>query len=113
MRAELLPLLDAIAQRDVSAVLARQAHLLGEEAHLLDDLAAALDPTEARALAAAPTPLARRAVRRWLAAGSEHPPSSAAVERVLAVARGRWRATEVDDGRRVSRTGGRLRIEQS
>jgi tRNA(Ile)-lysidine synthase len=113
VRAELLPLLDAIAQRDVSAVIARQAQLLGEEARLLDDLAAALDPTDARALAAASTPLARRAVRRWLAAGREHPPSSAAVERVLDVARGRWRATEVDDGRRVSRTGGRLRIEQS
>ena len=110
VRSELLPLLDAIAQRDVAAVLARQAALLGEEADLLDDLAAALDPTDARALAAAPVPLARRAVRRWLAAGREHPPASATVERVLDVARGRWRATEVDDGRRVSRSMGRLRL---
>ncbi|HEX2041566.1 MAG TPA: tRNA lysidine(34) synthetase TilS [Acidimicrobiales bacterium] len=112
VRAELMPLLDAIAERDVAAVLARQARLLGEEARLLDELAAALDPTDARALAAAPAPLARRAVRRWLVTGRPHPPSSAAVERVLEVARGRARATEVDDGRRVSRRGGRLRIAQ-
>jgi tRNA(Ile)-lysidine synthase len=112
VRAELMPLLDAIAERDVAAVLARQARLLGEEARLLDELAAALDPTDARVLAVAPAPLARRAVRRWLAAGREHPPSSAAVERVLAVARGEAKATQVDDGRRVSRHGGRLRIER-
>jgi tRNA(Ile)-lysidine synthase len=113
VRAELLPLLDAIAGRDVAAVLARQAGLLRDEAALLDALAAAVDPTDARALAAAPAPLARRAVRRWLAAGREHPPPAAAVERVLAVARGEIRATEVDDGRRVSRHQGRLTLEGS
>ena len=112
VRAELLPLLDAIAQRDVAAVVARQARLLGEEAALLDDLAAAVDPTDARALAAAPLPLARRAVRRWLSGGQEHPPSSAAVERVLEVARGSGRATEVDGARRVARSGGRLRLTE-
>ena len=111
VRHELLPLLDAIAERDVVAVLARQAGLLREEADLLDALAAALDPTDAVALAAAPVPLARRALRRWLAAGCEHPPGSAAVERVLAVARGDVRAAEVGDGRSVARTGQRLRLE--
>ena len=113
VRAEVLPLLDAVAGRDVAAVLARQAGLLRDEAALLDTLAAAVDPTDPRALAAAPPPLARRAVRRWLAAGREHPPSAAAVERVLAVARGQTRATEVDDGRRVSRHQGRLALEAS
>jgi tRNA(Ile)-lysidine synthase len=111
VRHQLLPLLDAIAERDVVAVLARQAAFLRDEAALLDDLAAPIDATDAAALAAAPVALARRAVRRWLAAGSEHPPGSAAVERVLAVARGETRATEVDGGRRVARTGGRLRLE--
>ena len=53
---------------------------------MLDELAAALDPTDARALAAAPLPLARRAVRRWLTC--EHPPDLATVDRVLQVARG-------------------------
>jgi tRNA(Ile)-lysidine synthase len=111
VRHELLPLLDAIAERDVVAVLARQAPLLRDEAELLDGLAAALDPTDARALAAAPVALARRAVRRWLAAGCDHPPDGAAVERVLAVARGEARATDVGAGRRVARTGQRLRLE--
>jgi tRNA(Ile)-lysidine synthase TilS/MesJ len=40
-----------------------------------------------------------------------HPPEAAAVERVLAVARGEARATEVGNGRRVARTGQRLRLE--
>lgn len=111
VRHELLPLLDAIAERDVVAVLARQAPLLRDEAALLDGLAIAIDPTDARALAAAPFVLARRAVRRWLTTGCEHPPDAAAVERVLAVARGDMRATEVGGGRRVARTAQRLRLE--
>jgi len=109
VRHELLPLLDDVAQRDVAAVLARQADVLREEAALLDALAEAIDPTDARALAAAPVPLARRAVRSWLR--DAHPPAAAAVERVLAVARGEATSTEVGKGRRVARTGQRLRLE--
>ena len=66
VRAELLPLLDALADRDLVPVLARQAELLRDDDDLLDELAASLDPTDAQALAAAPLPLARRAVRGWL-----------------------------------------------
>jgi tRNA(Ile)-lysidine synthase len=109
VRHELLPLLDDLAQRDVAGVLARQADLLREEAALLDALAEVIDPTDARALAAAPAPLARRAVRSWLR--EEHPPPAAAVERVLAVARGEATSTEVGNGRRVARTGQRLRVD--
>jgi len=109
VRHELLPLLDDMAQRDVAALLARQADLLREEAALLDALAEAIDPTDARALAAAPAPLARRAVRAWLR--DEYPPGAAAVERVLAVARGEAVATDVGNGRRVARSGQRLRLE--
>lgn len=109
VRHELLPLLDQVAQRDVAALLARQADLLREEAALLDALAEAIDPTDARALAAAPVPLARRAVRAWLR--EEHPPPAATVERVLAVARGEAKATDVGGRRRVARTGQRLRVE--
>jgi tRNA(Ile)-lysidine synthase len=98
-----------MAQRDVAALLARQADLLREEAAVLDALAEAIDPTDARALAAAPAPLARRAVRAWLR--DEHPPPAAAVERVLAVARGEAVATDVGGGRRVARSGQRLRLE--
>jgi tRNA(Ile)-lysidine synthase len=106
IRHELLPLLDVIAERDVAPVLARQAGVLRAEAELLDALAAALDPTDAAALAAAPPPLARRAVRRWLA--DPYPPDAAAVERVLAVARGEAVACEVGGGRRIRRSGMRL-----
>src|SRR5690606_15164040 len=90
VRHELIPPLDGIAERDVVPVLARQADTAGEEAAFLDELAAGLDPTDAKALAAAPVVLARRAVRRWLrdagTGGPErHPPGAAGVERVLAV----------------------------
>jgi len=113
VRAEVLPLLDSVAERDVAAVLARQARLLRDEAELLDDLAAHLDPTDAAALAGAPVALARRAVRGWLTAGCDHPPPASAVDRVLDVAAGRCTGTEVGAGRRVRRTAGRLRLEGS
>ena len=109
VRHELLPLLDAIAERDVASVVARQAQLLRDDADLLDELAAALDPTDARLLAASPQPLARRAIRRWLT--TDHPPDAATVERVLAVARCEVRACEIPGGARVSRSGMRLRRE--
>jgi tRNA(Ile)-lysidine synthase len=108
VRHELVPLLDAIAERDVAAVVARQAHLLRDDADLLDALAVDLDPTDARALQQAPRPLARRAIRRWLDDG-RHPPDAATVERVLQVARCEVKATELPGGGRVERTGMRLR----
>lgn len=108
IRHEVIPALDDIAARDVSALIARQADLLRDDAELLDELALDLDPTDAHALRTAPVPLARRAVRRWLANG--HPPDAATVERVLAVARGEVVATETGDGRRVERHQQRLRL---
>lgn len=111
VRHELLPMLGEIAERDVAPVLARQADLLRADAALLDELAADLDPTDASALAAAPPPLARRAVRAWLRAGDErHPPDAATVERVLAVARKEALACEVGSGRSVRRSAGRLHV---
>jgi tRNA(Ile)-lysidine synthase len=106
MRHEVLPLLDAIADRDVAAVIARQCELLADDAALLDELAAVIDPTDCHALVAAPLPLARRAVRSWLR--NPHPPSAAEVERVLAVARGDVVACEIEGGRRISRSAQRL-----
>ena len=108
VRRELLPLLDDIAERDVVPVLGRQADLLRDDEDLLDELAAVIDVTDARALAAAPRPLARRAVRRWLAV--DHPPDAATVERVLAVAGGASRACDVGFGRRVERHAMRLHL---
>jgi tRNA(Ile)-lysidine synthase len=108
VRHELLPLCAAIAGRDIVPVLARQAGVLAEESSLLDALARTLDPTDARSLASAPGALGRRAARRWLRAGGPYPPDLAAVDRVLAVARGEARATEVAPATRVRRSGGRL-----
>lgn len=113
VRHELLPLLDDIAEREVTPLLARTASIVGVDRDALASLAVALDPTDARALAAAPVALARIAVRRWVQAATEatHPPSLASVDRVLAVARGEREATEVEGGWRVARTAQRLRVE--
>jgi tRNA(Ile)-lysidine synthase len=112
VRAQVLPLLDAVAGRDVAPLLARTAALLGDDAAVLAAGAAGLDPTDATALAAAPPALARRAVRAWLSrGGGAYPPDAATVERVLAVARGEARGTEVGARRQVRRTAGRLRVE--
>ncbi len=112
VRHELVPLASAVARRDVVPVIARQAALLRDDAALLDELASRLDPTDVAALADAPAPLARRALRGWLRSGPEaHPPSSAELERVLEVVRGGVRACELAGGRRVHRHGGRLRLD--
>jgi tRNA(Ile)-lysidine synthase len=110
VRHELVPLLDDIAQRDVVPVLARQAELLREAADELDRGAATLDPTDARELDGASPVLARQAVRTWLRGCSDerHPPDAAAVERVLSVAKGTIKATEVGGGWRVERHQQRL-----
>ena len=113
VRHRLLPLMAEISGRDPVPILCRQAELLGDDAGFLDAAAGAVDPTDARALAGAAVPLARRAVRRWLrdGDGERHPPSAADVERVLRVAAGVVLACEVTGGRRVRRRGGRLGIE--
>ena len=108
VRHELLPQLAEMAGRDLVPVLTRQADLAREDSDLLDTLAALIDPTDAKALAAAPLPLARRAVRRWLT--TAHPPDAASVERVLAVAAGSAGAAEVAGGRRVERHRQRLTL---
>jgi tRNA(Ile)-lysidine synthase len=108
IRSELLPMCSDIAGRDVVPVLARQARLLAGDADLLDSVAALLDPTDAAALAAAPPAQARRALRGWLVGDDSYPPSAAAVDRVLEVARLERKATEVPGGVRVARSRGRL-----
>jgi tRNA(Ile)-lysidine synthase len=116
IRHELLPLANDIAGRDVVPLLARTAALARADAELLTTVAAAVDPTDAQALTAAPTAAARRAVRTWLVASSApgappYPPSAAAVERVLAVARGDAQACEVAGIGRIARHQQRLVIE--
>jgi tRNA(Ile)-lysidine synthase len=113
IRHEVLPALSRGAERDVVALLARQADVLRAESEFLDDLAAravaANGTADTAALRALDPVLARRAVRLWL---GPPPPSLAEVERVLAVAAGACRATEVSGGRRVMRRRGRLHVER-
>ena len=109
VRHELLPALCELAGRDVVPVLARQARLMADDADLLAELAATLDPTDAKAVAKAPSPIGRRALRAWLR--DSHPPDLATIERVLSVAEGGALATDIGSGRSVRRSRGRLRIE--
>jgi tRNA(Ile)-lysidine synthase len=110
VRHEMLPLADSIADRDTVPLLVRAADLLRSDDALLDELARGIDPTDARALAAAPPSLARRAVRRWLTIDG-YPPDAAAVERVLGVAAGTASACEIAGVGRVRRSNQRLIID--
>ncbi|MEO6628981.1 MAG: tRNA lysidine(34) synthetase TilS [Aquihabitans sp.] len=116
VRHELLPLLADIGDRDPVPVLVRQADLFAEIDALLEMEAAAIDPTSAASLREAPPAVARVAVRTWLirsGVGNGYPVDSAAVERVLAVARGDVVATEVVGGWRVARSKGRIALAAS
>jgi tRNA(Ile)-lysidine synthase len=109
IRAEVLPLLDDIAHRDVAALIARTADVLRDDSALLDRLAAEIDPTDARAVAAAEPALANRALRTFIAEIG-YPPDLATIRRALDVAHGRRRACELGGGRRLERNAQRLRI---
>ena len=115
IRAEVLPLLAAIADRDPVPVLVRQADVFVSITDHLRDEAVRLDVEDATALATAPIAVARVAVREWLRrdAPDRHPPDASTVERVLAVARCEALATDVGGGRRVERTAMRLRLVTS
>ncbi len=106
LRREIVPMLERGARRDLVEVIARQAELMRDDDDLLESLSAGHDPADARALTALPPALARRVVRRWLAAPDL--PAAATVERVLAVARGDVRAAQIPGGDRVERVRGRL-----
>lgn len=115
VRHELIPLLDDIARRDVVPVIARQTAALREEADLLDVLSTELDPQDARAIAAAPDAIARRALREWLRNFLDdecHPPDKAAIDRVLQVAKGDAKACDVVAGIRVTRSAQRLSLNR-
>jgi tRNA(Ile)-lysidine synthase len=116
LRREVIPALEAGASRDLREVLARQAGVARVESEFLDGLAAELlagakegavleDALRVSVLAAAPTALARRALRLWLGVP---PPTATHVDAVLAVVSGERAAVEVPPGVRVTRAGGWL-----
>lgn len=113
VRHELLPLLADIGERDPVPILVRQADLFADVDEALHRAAAGLDPTSASDLAGAPVAVAGAAVRAWLqtaGVGDGYAVGADAVARVLDVAQGRCRATEVDGGWRVARSKGRLSV---
>ncbi len=109
IRHEVLPLLNDIAERDVVPILSRSADVLRQDANFLNDLAQTIDPTDANALCSADPAIATRALRQWLTRDG-YPPSTAAIQRVLGVARGDAIACEIDGGLRIARSERRLRI---
>jgi len=115
IRHEVVPLLDDVAGRDMVPLLARTA---GQARRMVDHLELEADrlvpdPADVPALQAAPEAVASVALHRWLRQCSPdgHPPDAAAVARVLVVASGARRATEVAGGWRVVRRQRRLLLE--
>jgi len=115
VRAEVLPLLHDVAERDVVPLLARLAELAAEQADLMEQLSGAIDPSDVVALRAVPAPLAVVALRRWwrLETGGAPPPDRAATERMREVVEGVRRGCDVTDGWSLCRTAGRLRLVRS
>ena len=106
IRHNLLPAMNTMSQRDLVPILTRAANVMRDDNELLDILAAALDPTDAVALTAAPIALARRALRTWLS--HPYPPDQATIERVLMVASGARLACDIGGGREIRRSKQRL-----
>jgi tRNA(Ile)-lysidine synthase len=120
VRHELVPLMDDIAQRDVVAIIARQAALMYDERVWLDERGLADDATtlaDADCRDLRQWPVAR--LRRWLRhhlrepdhGDGTHPPSADEVERALGVVQGDVVAVELHGGRRLARRGQRLTLE--
>lgn len=112
IRHEVLPLLADVANRDPVPLLTRTA---GHARQVDDDLqllAVGIDPTATKELVVLPKSLAHQALRAWLIDDDGHPPSTAELERVMAVARHEVTACELSGGRRVARTESVLRIER-
>jgi tRNA(Ile)-lysidine synthase len=107
VRHRLVPLMNDIAQRDVVPLLARTAELVAAETSELNQAADQLDPTDTKALLAAPEAVARRALRRWLS--NPYPPDRAGLDRVWQVVTGQVIGCEIAGGVAIRRTNGRLR----
>lgn len=110
IRHELFPLINDISNRDVTPLMVRTADVLRADDDLLNEMALSIDPTDAKALANAPLPLAHRALRRWLS--DPYPPDLATLNRVLSVAKGEVLACDIGENRQIRRSKQRLTLHQ-
>ncbi len=106
-------LLAEISGRDVVPLLNRTSQHLRLVDEGVQHLAVGFDPTDTRQMADVPALVAHAALRRWLTDDEGHPPSTAELERVMAVVRHEVRACELAGGRTVTRTNGVLRLVRS
>jgi tRNA(Ile)-lysidine synthase len=119
IRHELLPSLEAAANRDLVTLWARQATVIAEERQLLDQLLAddaklTLDAADCRELREWSEARLRRWLRRVLAredVDGRHAPSVDELERAIEVVRGTHIATELGGGRRLARKAQRLSLD--
>jgi tRNA(Ile)-lysidine synthase len=111
VRHEVIPLLADVSGRDPVPLLCRSADHARAVADDIDRLAGGLDPTDTASLGRAPRSVAAAALRRWLRDSLDHPPSTAELDRVMAVARNDAVACELSGGRRISRSRGVLRLD--
>lgn len=113
VRRELLPLLADISDRDPVPLLTRTAARARDQHADIDRLATDVDPCNTRVLATLPISIAHQALRRWLTDDLGHPPSSAELDRVMAVVRHEAVACELSGNRRVVRSNGVLAVRSS
>lgn len=105
IRHEVLPLLDDVAGRDVVPLIVRTGRHQRQASEMLERLGAAVDPTDARALAALDVAVAVTALRRWwrTTTNSPYAPDDAACGRMMAVVSGRSVGCDIHDGWRLAR----------
>lgn len=113
IRNQVIPALAKALDRDPVPLLNRHADLAAEAHNVVRELSDQIDPTSTQQLLTAPQAVACEALRAWISASTGLPSAVSAdsVRRVLEVAEGRYIATEVTGGHRVSRRQGRLRIK--
>lgn len=113
IRQQVIPALAKALKRDPVPLINRHADLANEAYEALRVWAARIDPTDVSELISVPQAVASEALRMWLnksTGGSTWAVSSASIRRVLDVAEGKYVATEVTGGARVSRKSGRLKV---
>lgn len=109
IRHELLPLMNEIASRDASPLVARSSDHVRSANDFMVEAARGIDATSCASLKALPSPLAREALRQWLTADG-YAPSAADLDRVWLVVHHEAVACELSGGRRVSRSQGVLAV---